>query len=111
MSSYILSKCSSDFLCNWVRPAQPADLMVLLTSALLMEPCCCNNLTVCASFRLSLLFCTAAFMPGPSNMRAVRSISSYKFAYSNEKVLSGGLKYNGLTVKIHNNYLGALPQL
>ena len=32
-------------------------------------------------------FCMAAFMPGPSNTRAVRGVSSYKYAYIQEKVL------------------------
>ena len=30
--------------------------------------------------------CLAAFMPGPRNMHLVRDVSSYYFAYSNEKV-------------------------
>ena len=31
--------------------------------------------------------CVVADMPGPRNMRAVRGVSSYKFAYSNKKVV------------------------
>ena len=34
----------------------------------------------------------AAFMPGPSNMRAARGVSSYKYAFSYEKEVSSGFK-------------------
>ena len=33
----------------------------------------------------------AAFMPGPRNMHAVKDVSLYLFAYSNEKVVSSNL--------------------
>ena len=33
----------------------------------------------------------AAFMQKPSNLRAARAISSYKFAQSNQKVVTSGL--------------------
>ena len=45
------------FFCNWVRLAQhPADLMFLTSTLLLEGPRYYYNLTVSASFRVSLLF-------------------------------------------------------
>ena len=43
-------------------------------------------------------------------MRTVRDVSSYKFAYSYKKVVSSSPNITGLIVKIHINYLNALPQ-
>ena len=43
------------FFCNWVRPAQPADL-IFLTSTLLMGALPLPDLTVSASFWVSFLF-------------------------------------------------------
>ena len=67
VSSYQLSKCSSNFLCHWVKQAQPAELM-LLTSTVLME---------CLISDYFALF-IAAFMLGSSNMHAVTGVRSYK---------------------------------
>ena len=50
-------------------------------------------------------FRMAVVMPGPSNMRAVRGVSSYKFAYSNDEVISSGsnilLPNPGNTYQLH----------
>ena len=35
-------------------------------------------------------------MPGPRNMHAVRNVSSYKFAYSDEEAVSSNPNNNGL---------------
>ena len=50
-------------------------------------------------------------MPELSNMRAVRAVNSYKFAYSNKKSEVAVVTFNGLILKVHINYLGAHPQL
>ena len=71
--------------------------------------CYCYNLTTNASFRVSLLFASLRWS-GPSNMRAVRGVNSYKFAYTYEKEVAV-LIFNGLIPEIPMNYLGALPQL
>ena len=34
-------------------------------------------------------------MPGPRSMRALRDVSSYQFAYSNEEVVSSNSNNNG----------------
>ena len=44
-------------------------------------------------------------------MRAVRSVSSYRFAYSNKKSSVAVLIFNGLILRVHMNHLDALPQL
>ena len=56
-------------------------------------------------------FCRAAFMPGPNNMRAVRGISSLKYAAVTKKSWVAVLIFHGLIVEVNVNYLGAHPQL
>ena len=81
---------------------------IILMSTLLKGALRSNNLNASGSFQLSLL-CSAAFMKGPSNMRAARGVSSYKYDYRYQKVV--GFIFHSLILKIHINYFGALPQL
>ena len=54
--------------------------------------CCCNYLTVSASFGY-FSFCLVAFIPGPSNMLTAGGFRSYKYAYSYENVVDCGPCY------------------
>ena len=51
----------------------------------------------------------AAFMPGARNIHAVRDVTAYQFAYSNEKLVSSDPNNNGSkrivrsNVKCHRN--------